>query len=88
MSGHSDYWRGSMAFDPADRDSHHLALGSPMRPISGVPVIRSGPARTPITESNPFTDPRPRPDSDALGGSTGGASIASHESPSRFQERI
>ncbi|KAM0273282.1 hypothetical protein ACHAPA_001434 [Fusarium lateritium] len=88
MSSHSDYWRGSMAFDPADRDSHHLALGSPMRPISGVPVIRSGPARTPVTESNPFTDPRPRPDSDALGGSTGGASIASHESPSRFQERI
>ncbi|KAF4995547.1 hypothetical protein FGRMN_5090 [Fusarium graminum] len=88
MSGHSDYWRGSMAFDPADRDSHHLALGTPMRPISGVPVIRSGPARTPVTESNPFTDPRPRPDSDALGGSTGGASITSHESPSRFQERI
>ncbi|KAF5539669.1 hypothetical protein FMEXI_8866 [Fusarium mexicanum] len=93
MSGNSDYWRGSMAFDPSDRDSPHLALGSPMRPISGVPVIRSGPARTPVTESNPFTDPsRPRPDSDALGGSTGGGSIASRDgsfgSPSRFQERI
>ncbi|KAF4456216.1 hypothetical protein F53441_1579 [Fusarium austroafricanum] len=93
MSGHSDYWRGSMAFDPSDRDSPHLALGSPMRPISGVPVIRSGPARTPVTESNPFLDPsRPRPDSDALGGSTGGGSIASRDgsfgSPSRFQERI
>ncbi|KAF5666273.1 hypothetical protein FDENT_12381 [Fusarium denticulatum] len=93
MSGNSDYWRGSMAFDPSDRDSLHLALGSPMRPISGVPVIRSGPARTPVTESNPFTDPsRPRPDSDALGGSTGGGSIASRDesfgSPSRFQERI
>ncbi|KAF9776725.1 hypothetical protein IL306_005060 [Fusarium sp. DS 682] len=93
MSGNSDYWRGSMAFDPSDRDSPHLALGSPMRPISGVPVIRSGPARTPVTESNPFSDPsRPRPDSDALGGSTGGGSIVSHDgsfgSPSRFQERI
>ncbi|KAF5979287.1 hypothetical protein FBULB1_5794 [Fusarium bulbicola] len=93
MSGNSDYWRGSMAFDPSDRDSPHLALGSPMRPISGVPVIRSGPARTPVTESNPFTDPsRPRPDSDVLGGSTGGGSIASRDgsfgSPSRFQERI
>ncbi|KAF5709842.1 hypothetical protein FMUND_9838 [Fusarium mundagurra] len=93
MSGNSDYWRGSMAFDPSDRDSPHLALGSPMRPISGVPVIRSGPARTPVTESNPFTDPsRPRPDSDALGGSTGGGSITSRDgsfgSPSRFQERI
>ncbi|KAF5021164.1 hypothetical protein F66182_6810 [Fusarium sp. NRRL 66182] len=93
MSGHSDYWRGSMAFDPNDRESPHLALGSPMRPISGVPVIRSGPARTPVTESNPFSDPpRPRPDSDALGGSIGGGSIASgdgsNRSPSRFQERI
>ncbi|KAF4332371.1 hypothetical protein FBEOM_13818 [Fusarium beomiforme] len=93
MSGNSDYWRGSMAFDPSDRDSPHLTLGSPMRPISGVPVIRSGPARTPVTESNPFSDPsRPRPDSDALGGSAGGGSVASRDgsfgSPSRFQERI
>ncbi|KAF4987577.1 hypothetical protein FDECE_15379, partial [Fusarium decemcellulare] len=95
MSGHSDYWRGSQAFDPGDRDSHRLALGSPMRPVSGVPVIRTGPARTPITESNPFSDPpaRPRPDSDALGGSVGGGSVASQDGshgspPSRFQERI
>ncbi|KAI8714447.1 hypothetical protein NCS52_01164500 [Fusarium sp. LHS14.1] len=93
MSGHSDYWRGSMAFDPGDRDSNRLALGSPMRPVSGVPVIRTGPARTPITESNPFTDPppaRPRPDSDALGGSVGGGSQDGSvgSPPSRFRERI
>lgn len=93
MSGTSDYWRGSMAWDPSQQDSHHLALGTPMRPISGVPVIRSGPARTPVTESNPFTDPpRPKPDGDGLGGSTGGGSVASRDgsfgSPSRFQERI
>ncbi|RSL49911.1 hypothetical protein CEP53_008991 [Fusarium sp. AF-6] len=92
MSGHSDYWRGSMAFDPGDRDSNRLALGSPMRPVSGVPVIRTGPARTPITESNPFSDPptRPRPDSDALGGSVGGGSQDGSvgSPPSRFRERI
>lgn len=93
-SGHTDYWRGSQAFDPSEGGSTRLALGSPMRPVSGVPVIRTGPARTPIKEENPFTDPisRPRPDSDALGDSIGGGSITSQDgswgSPSRFQERI
>ncbi|CAF3472595.1 hypothetical protein SNK03_008111 [Fusarium graminearum] len=93
MSGTSDYWRGSMAWDPNQQESHHLALGTPMRPISGVPVIRSGPARTPVTESNPFTDPpKPKPEGDGLGGSTGAGSVTSRDgsfgSPSRFQERI
>lgn len=100
-SGHTDYWRGSQAFVPSTDGSTRLALGSPMRPVSGVPIIRTGPARTPITEENPFADPapapnagpssRPRPDSDALGDSIGG-SVASQDgswtSPSRFHERI
>ncbi|KAH7166020.1 hypothetical protein EDB81DRAFT_270675 [Dactylonectria macrodidyma] len=94
-SGHTDYWRGSQAFDPSADGSNRLALGSPMRPVSGVPIIRTGPARTPITEENPFGDPtsQPRPDSDVFGDSIGVAgSVNSHDgsygSPSRFQERI
>lgn len=38
-----------------------LAVGQPMRPISGVPMIRSSPARTPMEEHNPFSDPLPSP---------------------------
>lgn len=89
ISGHSDYWRGSQAFDPAQGPSTRLALGSPMRPVSGVPVIRTGPARTPITEHNPFEDPppAPRPDSDALGRSLA-SQDGSRGSTSRFRERI
>lgn len=88
-SGQTNYWRGSQAFEPDTGGSSRLALGSPMRPVSGVPIIRTGPARTPVTEENPFSDPppRPRPDSDALGGSIAGGSIASRDG-SRFRERI
>ena len=35
------------------------ALGSPMRPISGVVQMRSSPARTFVTTENPFADPEP-----------------------------
>lgn len=56
-SGGSDYYRGSQAFDAtAERGPCQLALGAPMRPVSGVPMLRSGPVRTPVTE-NPFIDP-------------------------------
>ncbi|KJZ74155.1 hypothetical protein HIM_06386 [Hirsutella minnesotensis 3608] len=55
MSGASDYNRGSQAFDLTTDGQCQLALGAPMRPVSGVPIMRSGPARTPITE-NPFED--------------------------------
>ncbi|KAG5927290.1 hypothetical protein E4U42_002382 [Claviceps africana] len=55
-SGNSDYYRGSQAFDPASNGSGQLALGAPMRPVSGSPVMRSGPARVAVTES-PFIDP-------------------------------
>ncbi|KAK1760691.1 hypothetical protein QBC47DRAFT_12212 [Echria macrotheca] len=58
MSGTSDY-RQSVAFfgsGPLQR----LQLGSPMRPESGVPIIRSGPNRTPQQAQTPFSDdPRP-----------------------------
>ncbi|PHH60650.1 hypothetical protein CDD81_1371 [Ophiocordyceps australis] len=57
-SGHSDFFRGSQAFDPSTQGQ--LALGVPMRPVSGVPIMRSGPARIPVTE-NPFADPPSSP---------------------------
>lgn len=57
LSDGSDYYCGSQAFDlPAVGAPRQLALGAPMRPVSGVPIMRSGPARTPVTE-NPFVDP-------------------------------
>lgn len=89
ISGHSDYWRGSQAFEPAGGASTRLALGTPMRPVSGVPIMRTGPARTPIREQNPFEDPppAPRPDSDALGRSLV-SQDGSRGSTSRFHERI
>lgn len=98
MSGNTEYWRGSQAFEPVPRSAGMLALGSPMRPVSGVPIIRTGPARTPVTEQNPFADPkesspqpRPqppaRPDSDALGRSLVSLD-GSRGSPSRFHEGI
>ncbi|PNY29114.1 Uncharacterized protein TCAP_00964 [Tolypocladium capitatum] len=82
VSGNSDYYRGSQAFDPGQ-----LALGSPMRPVSGVPIMRSGPARTPVTE-DPFVDP-PSPLS---AHDSARRTPESRESPqasgSKFQERI
>ncbi|KAL2760721.1 hypothetical protein ACRALDRAFT_2015696 [Sodiomyces alcalophilus JCM 7366] len=59
--GESVYYResrpffhdGSRAADPPAR----LAVGAPMRPVSGVPVMRTGPARVAVTEENPFADP-------------------------------
>lgn len=41
-----------------------LALGNPMRPVSGVVMMRSSPARTPVTEQNPFADPYTDPFAD------------------------
>ncbi|RDA83342.1 hypothetical protein CP532_3717 [Ophiocordyceps camponoti-leonardi (nom. inval.)] len=68
--GYSDP-RGTMMSDDYDQSSHTLesgggsssrplALGAPMRPVSGVPIMRSGPARTPVTQ-NPFADPPSSP---------------------------
>ncbi|GKT84946.1 LOW QUALITY PROTEIN: hypothetical protein Ct61P_02796 [Colletotrichum tofieldiae] len=56
----SVYYRDSQAFfDPGGPGGQtpRLALGSPMRPVSGVVVLKESPARTPVTESAPFADP-------------------------------
>lgn len=84
-SGSSDYYRGSQAFEPSTADGGQLALGAPMRPISGVPIIRSGPARVAITE-NPFADPPATPNN--LSTRTLGSRESPRASGSRFQEGI
>lgn len=95
MSGESDYYRGSQAFEPG-AGAHHLALGAPMRPVSGVPIMRSGPSRTAVTQENPFADdpfadppspPPPPPPRDPLGRSLG-SQDGSRGSGSKFQENI
>ena len=87
LSGHSDYWRGSQSFEPSQGTSTRLALGSPMRPVSGVPIMRPSPGRTPIARDNPFADPLPRPSADGVGRSMPGED-GSRGSGSRFQERL
>ncbi|KAH8177398.1 hypothetical protein LIA77_02480 [Sarocladium implicatum] len=91
-SGYSDYYRGSQAFERGDGPSNHLALGTPMRPASGVMIMRDGPGRTPITEQNPFADPDPPSPPPSRGPGTLGRSLASHDgsgaSGSRFREGI
>ncbi|KAM0278653.1 hypothetical protein ACHAQH_005040 [Verticillium albo-atrum] len=92
----SVYYRQSTTFfdDPASGSTApRLALGSPMRPVSGVPIMRSGPARTPVQESNPFADPAPAshlavpPTRDAVGRSLT-SQDGSRASVSRFTEEI
>ncbi|EEY14129.1 conserved hypothetical protein [Verticillium alfalfae VaMs.102] len=92
----SVYYRQSTTFfdDPASGSTApRLALGSPMRPVSGVPIMRSGPARTPVQESNPFADPAPPshlmvpPLRDAVGRSLT-SQDGSRGSVSRFTEEI
>ncbi|KAL7797673.1 hypothetical protein V8C37DRAFT_370329 [Trichoderma ceciliae] len=87
MSGTSDYHRGSQAFDPFGGAGAQLQLGVPMRPESGVPIVRSGPARAVVAEPNPFADPPTTPPADASVPSM----MRLRESPgrgSRFQEGI
>lgn len=92
-SGHSDYYRGSQEFVPSGAESGpaRLALGSPMRPVSGIPIIRSGPARTPVASQNPFADPSSPPlvppPRDPLGRSLT-SQDGSRGSSSRFHEAI
>jgi hypothetical protein len=87
VSGTSTYYRGSQAFEPP-QDSPRLALGSPMRPISGIPVMRSGPARTPVTEENPFADPPLTPPATDPIGRSLTSQDGSRGSGSRFTERV
>jgi hypothetical protein len=90
MSGASDY-RRSEAFVGGSME--RLQLGSPMRPVSGVPIFRSGPNRTPVEATGPFSDYFQRPDTpptpaDPLGRSLmpGSHQQGSRGSPSRFAE--
>ncbi|SPQ21729.1 8cb567b0-8546-4533-a25f-42271a8511d6 [Thermothielavioides terrestris] len=87
----TSYYRDSQSFvDGSKRPP--LQLGSPMRPVSGVPIFRDGPQRTPVHEEGP----RPGgPQSSASPGSlpladAPGRSFASRDSPrgsgSRFTE--
>ncbi|KAH8710865.1 hypothetical protein HC256_007696 [Beauveria bassiana] len=83
----SQYSQSSEPFNPGDEP---FALGSPMRPVSGVPIFRSGPARTPVTEANPFADPAMSPPM-AKNNSPPrrpGSSGSARGSSSRFQESI
>ncbi|KAK4104716.1 hypothetical protein N658DRAFT_417944 [Parathielavia hyrcaniae] len=50
----SSYYRDSTAFVDGS-NLQPLQLGSPMRPVSGVPVFRDGPQRTPVHEDIPLT---------------------------------
>ncbi|KAH6611207.1 hypothetical protein Trco_001227 [Trichoderma cornu-damae] len=87
MSGTSDYYRGSQAFDPFEGAGARLQLGAPMRPHSGVPIVRSGPARAVVAEPNPFADPPKTPPANA----PSPPMMRLRESPgrgSRFQEGI
>ncbi|EQB59485.1 hypothetical protein CGLO_00111 [Colletotrichum gloeosporioides Cg-14] len=88
----SVYYRDSQAFfEPGGAGQTRLALGSPMRPVSGVITMQPGPARTPVTESAPFPAP---PDStlspprDPIGRTLNSqdGSRGSRGSVSRFQE--
>jgi len=90
MSGVSDY-RQSEAFLGGSME--RLQLGSPMRPVSGVPIFRSGPNRTPVEATGPFSDYFQRPETpptpmDPLGRNItpGGSQQPLRGSPSRFAE--
>ncbi|KAI0011175.1 hypothetical protein F4779DRAFT_615844 [Xylariaceae sp. FL0662B] len=93
MSDQSIEYRDSQMFLGTPVSSR-LAVGSPMRPESGVPVFNAGPARTPVTEQGPFPSSPPadasslEPPRDPLGRShpSHDGSSRSHGSVSRFTE--
>lgn len=87
MSEQSQYSRDSQMSDAIPPASKPFALGSPMRPISGVPIMRSGPERTPVTTSNPFADPPPSPLHESPSRNVGSRG-SPRASGSRFQEGI
>ncbi|OIW29906.1 hypothetical protein CONLIGDRAFT_350661 [Coniochaeta ligniaria NRRL 30616] len=96
ISGASFYRPDSIAMF-SDAKSAPLQLGSPMRPESGIMIMRSGPARTPVEEqgpvfddTGPLTPPALTAERDPLGRSllNQSGSGASAGSPSRFTEVI
>jgi hypothetical protein len=95
ISGTSSFYRPDSIAMFSDPKNSPLQLGSPMRPESGIIMVRSGPARTPIQEQGPmFDDIRPlTPPTSAAGRDPLGRSLlnqsgsaASAGSPSRFTE--
>ncbi|ETS76994.1 hypothetical protein PFICI_10868 [Pestalotiopsis fici W106-1] len=93
MLTEGSYYRDSQG-SLAGPDMPRLAVGSPMRPESGIPVFHAGPARMPITEASyfaaPSLSPPPRDPVGRSHASADGSSIydPSHGSGSRFTEEI
>lgn len=90
----TSFYRDSMAMfnQPGGQT---LQLGSPMRPESGVMVMREGPGRTPVQEQNPFADPDDSPERLSPPHETFGRSFVSLAgsrgsggSGSRFREEV
>lgn len=97
VSGTSSFYRPDSIAAFSDPKSAPLQLGSPMRPESGVMIMRSGPARTPVHEqgpvfddTGPVTPPALAAEHDPLGRGlvNPSGSGASAGSPSRFTEEI
>lgn len=97
ISGTSSFYRPDSIAMFSDPKSSPLQLGSPMRPESGIMIMRSGPARTPVQEqvpvfddTGPLTPPASSAERDPLGRSllNQSGSAASAGSPSRFTEEI
>ena len=90
MSDQSSYYRDSIGIFSGP-GMPRLALGSPMRPESGVPVFHEGPARKAQTETGHFSGSNLEPPGrDPLGRShpSQDGSNRTHGSASRFTEEI
>lgn len=90
MSDQSSYYRDSIGVFSGP-GMPRLALGSPMRPESGVPVFHAGPARKAQTETGHFSPTNLEPPArDPLGRShpSQDGSNRTHGSASRFTEEI
>ncbi|KAK3945090.1 hypothetical protein QBC46DRAFT_372720 [Diplogelasinospora grovesii] len=84
----NSYYRDSQAFSGGP-STPRLQLGSPMRPESGVPIMRSGPARRAVQEQVPYSDSLAPPPTDPPGRPL----VSRHSSqgsgsPSRFAEDL
>ncbi|XXH00157.1 hypothetical protein Hte_006499 [Hypoxylon texense] len=96
LSDQSIEYRDSQAFPGfMGTGPTRLAVGTPMRPDSGIPVFNAGPARTPVHEQGPFSpytdnSPLEPPRRDPLGRShpSHDGSSRSHGSASRFTEEL
>ncbi|KAK4143738.1 uncharacterized protein C8A04DRAFT_37162 [Dichotomopilus funicola] len=95
-SGSPSRYRDSNPFSDSasigtDNNDTHLQLGTPMRPVSGVPIYRDGAHRTPVQQHGPYSAdirssvfPMTSPFADDADHSI--TSIASRGSGSRFLE--